>query len=148
METLPLCSTKKCSRAAAPGRTGKCGRCYRYEWLQRRPTCIIGGCKSPSPHASGYCGLHHHRFRRYGDPLAGPGRGVPGKPRGIRRMEGRYIANGYVRIRVFDENGRARWVLEHRHVMEQILGRPLYPDEQVHHKHEPKTDNSPGNLEL
>ncbi len=63
-------------------------------------------------------------------------------------MEGRYIANGYVRIRVFDENGRARWVLEHRHVMSQILGRPLYPDEQVHHKHEPKTDNSPGNLEL
>lgn len=38
--------------------------------------------------------------------------------------------------------------LEHRWVMEQQLGRPLEPDEEVHHRNRIRDDNNPVNLEL
>lgn len=51
--------------------------------------------------------------------------------------------NGYIRIR---RNGT--YVLEHRAVMENHLGRPLTTDEHVHHRDHDKTNNSIENLLL
>jgi HNH endonuclease len=40
------------------------------------------------------------------------------------------------------------FVYEHRRVLAERLGRPLYEDELVHHRNGDRTDNRPENLEL
>lgn len=68
------------------------------------------------------------------------------------RMERVNTSNGYVWIHApghpkgqFTNNN---YVLEHRLVMEQILGRYLGTWEHVHHKNGNRKDNRPENLEL
>jgi len=51
---------------------------------------------------------------------------------------------GYRRIYII---GRGR-IMEHRYVAEQILGRPLRPDEHVHHIDGDRLNNAPENLRI
>lgn len=51
--------------------------------------------------------------------------------------------DGY--IQVYSDG---RWLMEHRQVMEQVLGRSLDGGENVHHKNGVRNDNRPENLEL
>jgi len=60
-------------------------------------------------------------------------------------------AGGYVRIFVgYDYPGASKsgHVFEHRKVMQDILGRALIDDENVHHRNGVRDDNRPENLEL
>lgn len=64
---------------------------------------------------------------------------------------GRYIKDGYVRVRVGRGHPMATpqgWAYEHRLVMAEHLGRWLEPEEHVHHRNGDKQDNRIENLEL
>jgi hypothetical protein len=58
---------------------------------------------------------------------------------------------GYVLVfvgRDFPGASKTGHMLEHRKVMQEILGRPLIAPENVHHKNGVRDDNRPENLEL
>lgn len=102
------------------------------------PKCCVEGCeddakkkmKSDTP----MCIKHYGRYRSHGNPTF-----TKTRPQGI----GTVANNGYVRIQVEGQH-----FFEHRVIMEEIIGRQLRPEEQVHHKNGIRHDNRPENLEL
>jgi hypothetical protein len=116
------------------------GGTYRYK--QDGP-CSIEGCEE-SAVTRGWCGRHYQRWKDNGDPEAPLRRARDGEgSRGLNQ-------DGYVRIRTRGEPGKNQrvYILEHRQVMEEKLGRKLIPGETVHHKNGVRDDNRPENLEL
>lgn len=102
----------------------------RVDW----PRCSVDGCGKPKL-VHGLCSMHHERVKKYGDPHFTKHHRAPGEWRPTRE--------GYLSRHV---NGEKQ--LQHRLVMEEHLGRPLWPDETVHHKNGDRADNRLQNLEL
>ena len=130
-----------CSRRCSD-RTAKAKARLRPGYLppHQRPgrnPCAVDGCDKPY-HYAGYCPMHAERFKKYGDPGE-----VEARKAATGAAEWRLTQEGYLR-RSF--HGEIQ--LQHRWVMEQHLGRRLWPDESVHHRNGQRSDNRLENLEL
>lgn len=141
-----LCSVDGCEIPIGYGGQGLCQNHYRsmrfYGDLDhvRVPVegCKIDGCDRRH-FARGWCSRHYYRWQSMGRGDADPADWEhPLKGKGTKISK-----DGYRRIQV---NGQRR--MEHRVVMEEILGRPLLPTENVHHVNGQRADNRRENLEL
>ena len=112
------------------------------------------GTTSPSRYTKttdgNYCGLHRARKRN------GTNLHIPIKRKRHRVEIGGTMdrkGRGYLDIKVrpedcFGQCNKNGWIAEHRYMMIKKLGRPLFPDENVHHINGNKKDNRIENLEL
>jgi hypothetical protein len=131
------CTIEGCE--ARPHGYGMCIRHY-VEWRQRSgtwPRCGVAGCGRWAE-ARSLCSMHRNRFRCNGDASA------------LVRPKGWTNRHGY-RLVFRPEHpnaNRGGYILEHRLVMSEQLGRPLTAHEDVHHKNGIRADNRPENLEL
>lgn len=106
---------------------------------RREPRCLVIDCLS-GVMAKGYCNRHYIRIKKYGSPH------INHKP----EAKGYINRDGYREFYNLPKakGGQEGKSLEHRLVMERILGRRLQSGESVHHKNGVRHDNRPENLEL
>lgn len=109
------------------------GSKHRSKWAE--VVCLAADCDLQAS-TRGCCEQHYYRLVRYGDPNYV-------KPLGVAKR--RVQRGGYVAV--YQGLGKRR-ILEHRLVMQEALGRPLLPTENVHHVNGVTSDNRLANLEL
>ena len=99
--------------------------------------CSVAGCHDGA-RSLGFCKQHYNRHAA--------GRPVEGEIRAKEHPPGKRIphTSGYIMVKI--ANGD--WRNEHRHIMEQHIGRRLKKDEEIHHKNGQRDDNRIENLEL
>lgn len=102
--------------------------------------CVWDGCESKHL-AKGFCSKHYRGFRAWMD-----------KDRAFedRAKINKQNDSGYVSLYLPDhpDCSVSGFIMEHRVVMEQMIGRRLVKNENVHHKNGIRNDNRPENLEL
>jgi len=113
--------------------------CSYHIELKRRATlinkCTIDGCIRIEQ-TSSLCGFHYKRKRDTGST---------GSVNPIKAPAGSgSLKDGYI---IKTINGKQN-IYEHRHVMSQKIGRPLFSFENIHHKNGNKADNRIENLEI
>ena len=100
--------------------------------------CKIESCKNILKKTEGHiCQMHRSRFFRHGSYDISPNWA------NLKKGKPCLTKAGYLRINI---DGKR--VLQHRHIMEQHLGRKLAKNERVHHINGIGTDNRIENLEL
>lgn len=146
----PHCTFEGCDRPVCAG--GLCATHYDQKRRGRelrpilvdlrrakrpRPECLYDGCDRL---ARGYAGVNVYCKGHYSQLHAGQEL----RPLFQAKESGGHVtAEGY---RLVSIGGRP--IMEHRAVMERIVGRPLEPYENVHHLNGDKLDNRAENLEL